>query len=172
MNRKAFFWGAFLGGALLWAGDDARAQGTLQDDLSDCRRDIDPFRRLTCYDNLVDGFFGAARPTPGTGSQGDGRTNGDAPAKPGNPDAIAEFAGVGQFLTRVFYAPGPWEIRWRATGQQFQIFLSDNLGNFLEVVANQAGPGPGGKAMATPGAFTLNITADGPWAIEVVPAGQ
>lgn len=172
MNRRALIWSAFLWGALIWVGDGARAQGTLQDDLSDCRRDVDPFRRLTCYDNLVDSFFGAARPAPEADPQGSLQGGTNVPAKPGNPDAIAEFAGSGQFLTRVFYAPGPWEIRWRSTGQQFQIFLSDNFGNFLEVVANQAGPGPGGKAMATPGAFTLNITADGPWAVEVVPAGQ
>ena len=145
---------------LIAAGLPLPAAAQVEQDLQRCRENRDPFRRLICYDDIVDAIFG---PPAGGSRFGSGGSH---------PDAIVEYAGDGQMLTPPFSISGPWEVRWQSDGKQFQIFLSDSLGNFIQILAEQQGGGQGISAVPQAGTYTLNINADGPWSLAIVPTSQ
>ncbi len=145
---------------LVAAGLPGPAAAQVEQDLQRCRDNPDPFRRLTCYDDIVDALYGP----PAGGPRYGGGT--------GYPEAIVEYAGDGQKLTPPFSISGPWEVHWQSDGNQFQIFLSDSLGNFIQLLVDQQGGGSGVSPIPQAGTYTLNISADGPWSLAIVPVPQ
>ena len=165
---------------LFLATGEAAAQDSLWRELEQCRSNQDSFQRLTCYDAVADRLRGTGGGQASGGGQSGGQSfnaggasgNQSAIPKANNPLSIAEFSGNGQYLTRVFYAPGAWQLRWKSTGSRLQIFLSDDGGNFIAVIGNQSGAGAGVSDPQQAGVYTLNIATDGPWAMEALPNGQ
>lgn len=82
--------------------------------------------------------------------------------------APAVFQGNGTSNTRPFITPGPWEVQWDASGDVFQIFVHDGVGNLVDVAANQLGAGRGASYQPRSGTYYLQVNATGAWALRVV----
>lgn len=83
---------------------------------------------------------------------------------------IAKFSGNGGKNTRPFSPSGPWEIKWDASGDIFQLYLYSKDGDMLGVPANQQGSGKGSSYQPKGGNYYLQVNAIGKWEIEIAPA--
>jgi hypothetical protein len=83
---------------------------------------------------------------------------------------IAVFDGNGGKTTRPFKTAGPWEIKWDAKGDLFQLYLYSKTGEILGVPANQLGSGKGDSYQAKAGEYYLQVNALGTWKITIIPS--
>jgi hypothetical protein len=125
----------------------------LSADLSACRAITDAAARLSCYDAL---------PVPSS----DVKTK---PAGAIGDDVIATWTGTGTQTTRPFHADGSWEFQWKAGEGLFSAELhSARTGDYVKLLANQTGAGPGSAYVPTGGDFYVEVTALGSWSAKVV----
>lgn len=104
--------------------------------------------RLRCYDALP-------HPQPAS------------PARADAEEVLAEWQGNGALMPRPFRAGGPWELQWTSAGL-FQAWIVGPDGRAGQVIANQAGGGPGSSYIRRSGEFALWLSASGPWQARVV----
>jgi hypothetical protein len=84
-------------------------------------------------------------------------------------DVVAEYSGSGIQTTRPFTVDGPWEIRWRATGDVFQIYVYQGSSRVpYDVAANDICPCRGRDYQPQGGSFRLDINAIGEWTVTIV----
>ena len=78
-----------------------------------------------------------------------------------------EWSGSGLTTTRPMTFSSPWEMQWDATGF-LQIYLLDEGGQLVELLANQGGKGAGSTYEPKTGAFILKFNGIGPWRAKAV----
>jgi hypothetical protein len=88
------------------------------------------------------------------------------PAAPSEPQVVATFRGNKDQRTDTFQVESGWEIRWSTRGKRFAIAVSgaEDLGTVVE----QRGKQNGSTFPRGVGAFRLDVTARGPWRIEIL----
>lgn len=82
-------------------------------------------------------------------------------------DVVQTFRGSGIESTRPFSIGDEWEVRWRAEGVVFQIYLYTRGGELVNIIANQECPCRGSSFQAQGGSYYLETNGDGSWTIEV-----
>ena len=122
--------------------------GASANTLADCRAERDGAARLRCYDALP-------------------LAPASAPAGAGTDEVLAQWQGNGALMPRPFRAAGPWELQWSSAGL-FQAWIVAPDGRAGQVIANQAGGGPGSSYIRRSGEFALWLSASGPWQARVV----
>lgn len=83
--------------------------------------------------------------------------------------ATLELEGDGTQNTRPFNVAGPWEIRWTADGDLFQVYVFSADGELIGVAANQMGAGGGSSFQPRGGDYYLQVNAMGAWSLRIVP---
>lgn len=139
-----------LASGIAHAQDRSRPQPAPQPSaLAECVHIEEGERRLACYDRI------ARREAPAPAPQ-------QAPA-----GDLAQWSGNGMTTTRPFRADGPWELKWEASGNIFQVFLyraGEVHGQAMpNIVANQMGSGPGSSYVPRGGEYYLVVNAMGRW---------
>ncbi len=84
---------------------------------------------------------------------------------------IAKYSGNGMKNTRPFTVDGPWEVKWNASGNLFQVMVFDIQGNLVDAIANQTGPGKGSSYQTKQGKYYLKINAIGNWTLAISKGG-
>ena len=85
---------------------------------------------------------------------------------------IRELSGSGTRNTRPFQPQGPWEVKWNAKGEIFQVFVYTASGDLVGVAANQQGAGTGASYQPIGGNYYIQINALGSWSIEIVAVSE
>ena len=82
------------------------------------------------------------------------------------PGVIAQFDGDGDKTSDAFRVDEGWQILWETTGETFEFAIAGDTD--FGTVIQQAGPGSGITSPVGAGTFRLEITAKGPWSIQIV----
>jgi len=91
------------------------------------------------------------------------------PEEPPSPtNVVASFSGSGIQSTRPFRVDGPWTIRWKASGDIFQLFLNTATGELVDIAANDTCPCNGRSFQPQGGRYFLEVNAIGSWEIEII----
>jgi hypothetical protein len=77
------------------------------------------------------------------------------------------FTGDGDDTTDEFEVGANWELSWESAGA-FQAELIDASGSSRGVIIESAEAGDGGTFVSEEGTFTIEVTADDTWTIEVI----
>jgi hypothetical protein len=90
-----------------------------------------------------------------------GRGTGEPPPR----TDVAEFSGDSDATTESFTVQEPWQIHWETEGESFSYAIEGDrdYGTIIE----QEGPGSGVTSPVGSGTFHLEITADGPWHVQI-----
>mgnify|MGYP006274356745 CR=1 FL=1 len=121
--------------------------------LKEIRTIENDIKRLEKYDELVDSITDETSEDVSTKSNG---------------NVIVGYSGKGMKTTRPFSIGGPWEIKWDAEGQVFQIYLYNNEGNLVDVAANQTGAGTGSYYNPKEGTYYIKVNAMGSWELKII----
>jgi hypothetical protein len=89
---------------------------------------------------------------------------GTAPSAPARTDVVS-FSGDGDDVTESFSVTEPWQIHWETEGPAFTFAIAGDRD--YGVVIEQDGPGSGVTSPVGSGTFHLEVTADGPWRVQV-----
>lgn len=81
---------------------------------------------------------------------------------------VASYSGSGGQSMRPFTISDGWEIQWDFTGDYLGIYLHDEDGSPVAVLANQQGSGSGASYQGRGGTFYIETNAIGDWTIRVV----
>jgi hypothetical protein len=91
-------------------------------------------------------------------------TRGTASNAPARTD-VASFSGDGDQVTESFSVTEPWQIHWETEGEAFTFAISGDRD--YGVVIEQAGPGSGVTSPVGSGTFHIEVTAEGPWRVQI-----
>jgi hypothetical protein len=106
----------------------------------------------------------------GSGGGGGGGPTEEPTEEPPEPESgvVRTFRGSGIQSLRPFTVGDDWEVRWRADGLVFQIYLNTRGGDLVNIIANQQCPCRGKSFQANGGSYYLETNGDGSWTIEIV----
>lgn len=85
---------------------------------------------------------------------------------PPPPTTILAIEGTGDEVSERFEVQEGWQIVWQTEGDAFAFAIRGDPD--VGTVVDQTGPSSGVTSIAPTGRFHLEITATGPWSIEVV----
>lgn len=88
------------------------------------------------------------------------------PQESAAPGVIAQFDGDGDKTTNTFTVNEGWQIQWETTGSAFTFAITGDRD--FGTVIEQDGPGSGITSPVGSGTYRLEITAEGPWAVDIV----
>ncbi len=83
---------------------------------------------------------------------------------------IAKFRGTDIRNTKPFSVNSPWEVKWDAKGNVFNIYLYSEDGTLINVLGNQNDPGEGSSYFPKSGKYYFSVSTVGDWSVEVVKA--
>ena len=89
-----------------------------------------------------------------------------APATDPTRAVSTEFRGHGDETTDTFEVDRGWRILWETTGRAFQFAITGDRD--FGTVIDRDGPGSGVTSPVGAGTFRLEITARGPWSIQII----
>jgi hypothetical protein len=78
---------------------------------------------------------------------------------------VASFTGDANQITTSFTVRDGWAINWQSSGSSFAFAIKGDRD--YGTVVNNAGPGSGITSPAGSGTFHLEVTAVGPWTIDI-----
>ncbi len=90
------------------------------------------------------------------------------PAGPACADKVIEaWSGSGLMTTRPITFSAPWEIQWDSGGF-LQIFLLDETGQPVDILANQTEKGAGSSYVPRTGTFIIKFSGMAHWKAQAV----
>lgn len=172
--RKLLTWSGWIvaGFLIIVVGVQAGMEGTaseedrvaqLEQDLREARGFAeDQAQQIAQLQSQIDDLRTAEEET---GSQPSPEPSPEPPEPEGG--VVRTFRGSGIESTRPFSIGDKWEVRWRAGGGVFQIYLYTRGGELVNIIANQICPCRGKSFQAQGGSYYLETNGDGAWTIEV-----
>ena len=94
------------------------------------------------------------------------KPDGDKTSRPPARSVVASFSGRANESTKAFKVRKGWRIEWSHTGKKFAFAIHGD--HDFGTVIDQKKPGSGVSSPAVSGTYSLEVTANGPWRIQIV----
>jgi hypothetical protein len=90
--------------------------------------------------------------------------------KPGGQagSTLVDLSGTSDAVSESFVARSGWQIVWETEGDRLEISIRGAGAVDIGTVVTQDGPGSGITTPVPSGDFVIEVTAEGPWAIQVI----
>lgn len=88
---------------------------------------------------------------------------------PGHAETtVASYSGTGGRITETFTIDDNWSARWTSERGRFALVLRRTDGGTTRTAATAYGRAEGEAGYGEGGTYTLEVTAEGPWRVDIV----